>query len=211
MKLQKGSAHVIIVITLVVVVVGLLSFIFWQNFIVKDSEIESNEKLVAKQDEKMNEPVSEDAAAIPDGFSAYKDEMAGFSMAYPEEWGVLAATATRPDSTRLGSSGVNTKALADSGNSVRVEVYTKDSYIAKMASGYTVRYKDGKVVGADAGSDVYGVLIPIAGTNVYAHDYGDAGFSAYDLFFDTGDSVVYVYVGSSKDTQSQIAKTVKVY
>lgn len=53
---QTGSAHVIAIIVLVVAVLGLLGFIFWQNFInksiVKDTTITETRKPVDNTDEK---------------------------------------------------------------------------------------------------------------------------------------------------------------
>ncbi len=213
MKKQQGSAHVIIVVVLVVALLGALGFIFWQNFIAKDSESKSNEKQTTKQEDKKKEVVSEeteDAQAMPDGYIAYNDESTGFSLAYPKEWGDLKITQTQSSTNRMGANGTNIKALAGSNGVVRIAVYTLDSFFTKNAAGYVVRNHGGMMYGAYAGSETYEGVDPISGTKVYAHNHGDAGFVAYDLFFKAGNSVVYINVGDSKDTQTQIAKTVKV-
>lgn len=61
MKKQSGSAHVIIVIVLVIALLGSLGFIFWQNFAAKDSDTKSDEKQTIKQEDKKKEVSSEEA------------------------------------------------------------------------------------------------------------------------------------------------------
>jgi len=81
---QKGSAHVIIVIILVLALLGALGFIFWQNFLNKDTDDSSTpaatstgtDKTVT-QDEKTKQEyllVSEWGVKIPESPSSNKIE-----------------------------------------------------------------------------------------------------------------------------------------
>ncbi len=203
---QKGFAHAFLIIGLVVALIGALGFVFWQNFIYEEPVAKNDPVVVTKKDN-----AEEKIESVPDGYDLYKEKTLGFSLAYPKGWGYLNDTQAQSGSNRMGANGDSTKAVAGSDGSVRIAVYTKDSFFTKNAAGYIVKYQGSKVVGADAGSEVYETLAPIAGSNVYAHDHGDSGFVAYDLFFEAGNNVVYIKVGASKDEQSQIAKTVKVF
>lgn len=203
---QSGFAHAFLIIGLIVALIGALGFVFWQNFIYKEPVVKNEPVVVTKKDK-----TEEQIESVPNGYTLYKDEKLGFSLAYPTEWGELKDTQTQSSTNRMGANGVSTKAVAGTNGGVRIAVYTKDSFFTKAASGYTTKYQGDKVVGADAGSEVYETLSPLEGTNVYTHNHGDTGFVAYDLFFKARDVVVYVNVGDSKDKQLQIAKAVKVF
>jgi hypothetical protein len=205
---QQGSTHVAIILVLVVALVGTLGFVFWQNFSKTDV---SDTPEASTETVNDNEPAIETVLNIPAGYTMYENEALGFSLSYPSQWGDLRSIETQPNISRQGANGENTTALAGSGDTAaRISVYTKDSFFTQNAAGYVTRYQASKLVGAEYGMDTSVPVEPITGTNVYAHDHGDAGFTAYDIFFEVGDSVVYVNVGDSKDTQTQIAQTVDV-
>ncbi len=82
MKPQKSSAHVIIVIILAAAFLGVLSFIFWQNFVHEESvSVKTERKVESAKDEEPKEidthyknvkaPVTEAALsqALPEGCS----------------------------------------------------------------------------------------------------------------------------------------------
>lgn len=207
---QQGSAHVIIIVVLVVALVGALGYIFWQSLAASDKDTATDTSKEAKKEDANTDGEDDATVAVPEGYMLYEDDAAGFSLAYPQEWGTLVAANTRPNASRLGANGENTKALADSAGVTRVAVYTKNSFVAKMASGYTVKYDGTKVLGGDTGTDATDVQDPISSSDAYAFNYGDAGFIAYDLFFAAGDSVVYVTIGNSEVIQTQIAKSITV-
>jgi hypothetical protein len=52
---QKGSAHVVIIVILVIALLGTLGFVFWQNFIHKDTLDTSNTAKVESKQENTNE------------------------------------------------------------------------------------------------------------------------------------------------------------
>ena len=56
MTSQKGSAHLLIIIGLVVLLLGSLGFIFWQNFVQTDDEASKTEKVATK--EQVKEPAT---------------------------------------------------------------------------------------------------------------------------------------------------------
>jgi cytoskeletal protein RodZ len=55
MNKQKGSAHVVIVTILGVALVGALGFIFWQNFIARNTETNTDNSVKAEKNEKKEE------------------------------------------------------------------------------------------------------------------------------------------------------------
>lgn len=206
MTYQKGFAHAFLIIGLVLALIGALGFVFWQNFIYEEP-VAKNEPIVATKKDNNEEKVG----SVPDGYELYKDETLGFSFVYPQEWGDLSngQIKQRPE-FGIGTFGEKTKSTVDSNGIERLTVYKYSSFYAKTAAGYEVRYRDGGVVGSDAGSEAYEPVSPMDGTNVYSNVYGDAGFITHDLFFKVGDSMVYITVGDSKEEQLEIAKTVNV-
>jgi cytoskeletal protein RodZ len=66
MKSQKGSAHVVVVIILVLALLGALGFIFWQNFMQKNDTITKTEDKVATKQESKNVDIKTDTLKIPE-------------------------------------------------------------------------------------------------------------------------------------------------
>lgn len=64
MKKQSGSAHVIIIIILVAALLGSLGFIFWQNFVSKNSNTESKEQQRVEQNDKESESIHPDISEV---------------------------------------------------------------------------------------------------------------------------------------------------
>lgn len=62
MKSQKGSAHVIVTILLVVALLGALGFIFWQNVISKNSSLDTTANSAMENKNNTNEPKTTDKA-----------------------------------------------------------------------------------------------------------------------------------------------------
>lgn len=213
MKLQKGSAHVIIIIILIMVLIGALGYIFWQNVSSKDEQVSATKTSESKKD-KDNEGSQAVTQKVPDGYVEYADDLVGFSLAYPKEWGTLKDTETQSSSDRLGANGDNIKALADTDGTVRMRIYTEQSFFVQNNAGYVIRYQAGEAMGAEAGTETYNTVSPIVGTtSVYSNVVGETGpasFTQYSLFFKVGTSVVYIDAGNSEEIQAEIAKTVKV-
>jgi Tfp pilus assembly protein PilE len=84
-KSQTGSAHVVIIIILVVAVLGLLGFVFWQNFIQKKDTTPAV-TTTTKTADTTNSP----AATT----KTYKNTDLGFSVAYPTGWVLDTSKAT---------------------------------------------------------------------------------------------------------------------
>src|SRR3990167_4397984 len=81
---QKGSAHVAIVITLVIVVLGALGFVFWKNFIDKKpiAKNDENSKTTdSKTTDTKSQPIDEYA-----GWKTYTSTRDGYSIKYPSDW-----------------------------------------------------------------------------------------------------------------------------
>jgi len=75
---QSGSAHVIIIVVLVVALLGALGFVFYQNFIAK----KPTETTIAKQE-------TESSATLPTARLTFNDVAYNFS--YPTDWVVEGA------------------------------------------------------------------------------------------------------------------------
>src|SRR5664279_3384873 len=71
---QKGSAFIIIIIILAVALVGVLGFVFWQNFISKGPEAEVVPQVTKKSDN------------VQKAVTIYNLESVGASFSYPSDW-----------------------------------------------------------------------------------------------------------------------------
>lgn len=76
---QKGSAHAIIIIVLVLALLGTLGFVFWQNFIYKEPV---TKKPVNSSNTKEQPQVKDKYA----GWKTYTSTRDGYSIKYPSEW-----------------------------------------------------------------------------------------------------------------------------
>jgi hypothetical protein len=75
---QSGSAHVIIVIVLVAVLVGMLGFVFWKNYMNKDTLKSINNKNTQSEVEAEEAPY--------DGWHSYSLKREGLDFKYPSSW-----------------------------------------------------------------------------------------------------------------------------
>jgi hypothetical protein len=75
-RTQNGSVHVIITITLVVVTLGLLGFVFWQNFIVKDDQL--NTTVTQNPSRQKTEASTKE----------FKSQDNNITFRYPADWSV---------------------------------------------------------------------------------------------------------------------------
>lgn len=111
---QKGSAHVVIIVILVVALLGVLGFVFWQNFIDK--------KPVAKSDENSK---TEDTKSQPkdkyEGWKTYTSTRDGYSIKYPSDW--LAINETGNDGSYIRNFDPSSRPADDSTNNKN---YPKD-------------------------------------------------------------------------------------
>ena len=72
---QAGSTHVIVIIILVLAVLGLVGFVFWQNFVKNDTTKNTTTSETSNQQEGQNK----------DRLS-YTNEVIGVSFDYPKNW-----------------------------------------------------------------------------------------------------------------------------
>jgi len=84
---QTGSAHTFFIIGLVVVLIGVLGFIFWQNFIYKDPTYPGAVKVV---EENKGPETAKEYPYI--GWKTYTSQRDGYSIKYPSEWVVKEET-----------------------------------------------------------------------------------------------------------------------
>lgn len=76
-KTQSGSAHIVIIIVLVIALLGTLGFVFWQNFLnKKDSVATSDTSTVTKEE------------VSSDGLKTFTNEKYKLSFKYPSDWSV---------------------------------------------------------------------------------------------------------------------------
>jgi len=72
---QKGSAHVVIIVILVVALLGALGFVFWQNFMNKDSKEESVKQTTTQTDSPKKVT-----------YVTYQTDTHPISFSYPSTW-----------------------------------------------------------------------------------------------------------------------------
>jgi hypothetical protein len=72
---QTGSAHIVIIVILVLVILGALGFVYWQNFIRKDSVVEP-----------MKTPSSSQATTKSVTYKTYTTDVYNVSFQYPDDW-----------------------------------------------------------------------------------------------------------------------------
>ena len=83
-KYQTGSAHVVIIAILVIAILGLLGFVFWQNFIEKKNTITPTTTSTTK--DTVTDPYA--------GWQTYTSKYLGFSVQYPSDWKLDTSKAT---------------------------------------------------------------------------------------------------------------------
>lgn len=79
-RLQKGSAHIIIIVVLILALIGALGWIFWQNF---SKANDTNQRKNDKQSSVKNEPTKE---KLVTGRSELADSISPVTFEYPESW-----------------------------------------------------------------------------------------------------------------------------
>ncbi len=74
---QKGSTHVVIIAALILIIIGVLGFVFWQNFIHKEP--------IAKEPgvSKTDNPTKEDKYK---GWKVYSNYEDNYGIKYPSDW-----------------------------------------------------------------------------------------------------------------------------
>jgi|GEM_PF-4439997 len=84
LKKQSGSAHVIIISVLVVAIVGLLGFVFWQNFLNKSvvNDAASSEQQATADQSVTPSPEAEIK------YKTFTSPLSGYTVEYPEDWKV---------------------------------------------------------------------------------------------------------------------------
>lgn len=86
MKKQSGSAHVIIIVILVIALLGVLGFVFWQNFINK-KDLPTDRGLESSKDKMSKiEPAKVDPYA---GWLTYTSDRDHYTVMYPKDWLVV--------------------------------------------------------------------------------------------------------------------------
>jgi len=115
---QKGSAHVVIIVILVLALIGALGFAFWQNYISNDGKVA--DMAMETQADVEVEPMSD--VASEDTFGT------NFSIKYPKEW--------KHDHTFTGYQGDGT---AQSYASPNDEVNLDENVVTSPSGNLTVK------------------------------------------------------------------------
>jgi len=74
---QQGSAHVVIIVILVVALIGALGFVFWQNFIKKDEVTQSTQSQTSTQQD------------VSPATKEFKSQEHNITFSYPGDWSVV--------------------------------------------------------------------------------------------------------------------------
>ena len=92
MNTQKGFAHAVLLIGLLIALIGALGFIFWQNFILEEPEVEKPASSTTKKLEAF-----ERSTEIPADWKKYENKEYKLSFAYPATWTVKENSNGNPD------------------------------------------------------------------------------------------------------------------
>lgn len=87
MSRQEGSTHVIVVMSLVILLIGALGFIFWQNFLA-EKPVQENAEISQKSDGPKDETT--DAPREAESWTKFDGE--GFSFRIPDGWNLTLNT-----------------------------------------------------------------------------------------------------------------------
>lgn len=178
MKTQKGSIHAFLVVGLIVALLGALGFIFWQNFIYKQSITNSESTVATKKndDKKVN---TENTPTVKEG------TISG-SLTYPSE--------SIPDDLIIYALNLDTQK----------EYFTKDHIKGseyQYEVGYRVSVPEGKY-------HVYGVLSSDPQTKAYYNEFVKCGltvdckdYSKLEVKVDAGKETSDVTVGDWYNNQ----------
>jgi hypothetical protein len=99
-KTETGSAHIVIIIILVVALLGTLGFVFWQNFLKPKTD---TAQTITTSTSTTKTVVAADPYA---GWLSYSSDRAAFSVQYPADWKVTDASATGGDLVHLMSPNI---------------------------------------------------------------------------------------------------------
>ena len=100
LKNQTGSAHVVIIIILIAAVLGLLGFVFWQNFAKPKDNAASS--AATSTTAKTTAPTTDPYAT----WLTYTSNRGGFNIKYPSDWKISDASANGGDLVKLVSPNV---------------------------------------------------------------------------------------------------------
>lgn len=174
MKKQSGSAHVIIVVALVVLLIGALGFIFWQNFIQKSDKTNDS----ATNTSKTSETPKKSSEAANDTTPIAKEGTIVGSLTYPSE-GI-------PPSVEVHATNIATNE----------DFYTKDHLSGSLYK-YGVGYKLSVPVGQYY---VYAIKAAGAEERAYYDNFAECGFANYDTCKNPEEKIT-VTVESNKETK----------
>lgn len=113
---QRGSTEVVVIACLVLLLVGALGWIFWQNVMGKESNQQSGSSAVA------------DKEAIP--VTKYSNSAAGFQLDYPSSWKIETSTDSSSASVATLTRNVNheRKGVNDTGfDTIDISTQANDS------------------------------------------------------------------------------------
>lgn len=96
-KNQSGSAHVVLIVILVLIIVGLLGFVLWEKFIRPKDEVSTN---TVSSSSTENNIAPRD---IYDGWQTYTSQRAGFTIKYPATYKLIDTSDTPGNLVRLAS------------------------------------------------------------------------------------------------------------
>jgi len=175
MKKQNGSAHVIIIAAMVVLLIGALGFIFWQNFIQKTDKTNSS---ATNASETTKETPKKSAEANNDTTPIAKEGTIVGSLTYPSE-GV-------PPSVEVHATNIVTNE----------DFYTKDHLSGsqyKYGVGYKLTVPTGQYY-------VYAIKAAGAEERAYYDNFAECGFANYDSCKDP-EAKITVTVEPNKETK----------
>src|SRR6476469_2643231 len=84
MKHQKGSIHVIIIAVLATALLGMLGFVFWQNFIHKSSPVTLSTAPSKKAESSKNNLNQDNQTKV--AVKSFTSPLSGFTVQYPSDW-----------------------------------------------------------------------------------------------------------------------------
>jgi hypothetical protein len=151
---QKGGAHIVITVILVIALLGVLGFILWNNFIAKENGNDSTKKIETKQ----QNPVTPKVDLYSDWLD-YKSTAGGFNLKYPKGW--VAKEASDEEMTSAFAS----TSFAPTGNSI-ITVSSFRSNLTPKA--FVESNSTPQVIDSNENS--------INGNNAYYHKDGDGTY-----------------------------------
>jgi len=168
MKKQSGSAHLFVIVGILIVIIGALGFVFWSNS--KPSGVRSGS--VATQDTSRSEPITQAASS----WTAYRGDALPVTFRYPSDWEIVGVAGSKSSAIRAfygprsSSESITLSILYRKGADTRPDdsctadgiehVARCEKYSTKTMSGLLRQWEDGSGFSFNSyiGGDMYAVL-----------------------------------------------------